>query len=163
MTLPCDHFADLAVLHFACAGEREYADDWWRKAERTPKQTTMLNMDAPTKDQLTIPVQPKKYRDVAKAVEEAPAWASKMMGVMIAGIGMLCFMAHERLGGGPNLSCTCLFLTLLYMDANRHDIGSEFRLLLDNTASENKCNEVIFFIFWLVAIGVAGSRGATWP
>ena len=110
----------------------------------------MLNMDAPTADQLDIPVQAKKYRDVAKSLEEAPTWESKMMGVMIAGIGMLCFLAHTRLGGGANLSCTCLYLTLIFLHENGYPLGYLFRLLLDNTTSENKCNETIFFICWLV-------------
>ena len=111
---------------------------------------TVLNMDAPTADQLDIPVQAKKYRDVAKGLEEAPTWQSKMMGVMIAGLGMLCFLAHTRLGGGANLSCTCLYLTLIYLHEHGYDIGYLLRILLDNTTSENKCNEVIFFICWLV-------------
>ena len=110
----------------------------------------MLNMDAPTADQLDIPVQAKKYRDVAKSLEEAPTWESKMMGVMIAGVGMLCFLAHTRLGGGANLSCTCLYLTLIFLHENGYPLGYLFRLLLDNTTSENKCNETIFFICWLV-------------
>ena len=80
-------------------GERNYADDMWFKAEACPRKITMLNMDAPTTDQLQIPVQPRAYRDVAKGLESAPGWVSKMMGVMIAGYGMLCFLAHQRLGG----------------------------------------------------------------
>lgn len=66
-------------------GERQYADDTWNKAQTRPYQYTMLNMDAPTRDQLDIPVQARKYGDVAKGLEEAPSWASKMMGVMMAG------------------------------------------------------------------------------
>lgn len=46
---------------------------------------TFLNMDAPTQDQLEIPVQPRKYRDLAKGLEESPRWVSKMMGVAIGG------------------------------------------------------------------------------
>ena len=64
---------------------------------------------------------------------------------------MLCFVAHERLGGGANLSCTSVYLALLYMRKHGYPMGSQFRLLLDNTCSDNKCNEVIFFICWLVA------------
>ena len=161
-------------------GERNYGDDFLEKAEARPDLVTFLNMDAPTKDQLGIPVQPRRYRDVAKCLENAPGWASKMMGVMMGGIGMLCFVTHCRLGGGPNLSCTSLFLTLLYMVKNGHTLGSRLQVLLDNTCAgtsahlrrnispcratlhtsraelcccafaENKCNEVIFFCSWLV-------------
>ena len=133
-------------------GERDYGDDMWHTATCHPDRMTMLNMDAPTSDQLEIPVQARKYRDISKGLEESARWLSKMMGVMIAGIGMLCFIVHQRMGGGANLSCTSLYLTLLYMVENNYAIGSQFRLLLDNTCSENKCNEVIFFIGWLVAM-----------
>lgn len=135
-------------------GERDYADDFWTKAETRPARYSMLNMDAPTQDQLEIPVQATKYRDAPKGLDGAPRWASKMMGVMIAGLGMVCYLAHQRLGGGANLSCTCLYLALLYAVDNGHPLGSCFTALLDNTAAENKNNEVIFFISWLVAIDV---------
>ena len=101
-------------------------------------------------DQLEIPVQPRKYRDVASSLENAAGWCSKMMGVMMAGFGMLCFIAHERLGGGANLSCTCVYLTLLYMKDKKYKIGRLFRLLLDNTTGDNKNNTCILFICWLV-------------
>ena len=87
-------------------------------AETRPDKMTFINMDQPTKDQLEIPVQPRQYRDVAKSVENAPGWASKMMGCMIASVGMLCFVAHARLDGGANFTCTSVDLTLLFMVAN---------------------------------------------
>ena len=43
-------------------GERDYGDDMWQKAESCPRRLTMLNMDAPTTDQLQIPVQPRAYQ-----------------------------------------------------------------------------------------------------
>lgn len=67
---------------------------------------------------------------------------------------MLCFIAHQRLGGGANLSCTCIYLTLLHMVEHGHTLGSRLQLLLDNTCSENKCNEVIFLLAFLVATDV---------
>lgn len=135
-------------------GERDYADDFWSKAESQPSRITMMCMDAPTKDQLEIPVQPRQYRDAPKGLENAPKWACKMMGVMIAGLGMLCFLVHQRLGGGPNLSLTSLFLSLHYAIDSGVELGTHFVALLDNTAAENKCNEMIFFMAWLVAMDV---------
>ena len=38
------------------------------QAEKHPERSTMLNMDAPTSDQLEVPVQPRKTRDVAKGM-----------------------------------------------------------------------------------------------
>lgn len=67
-------------------GERDYGDLVWQKSLSRPHMVTMLNMDAPTRDQLDIPVQAHKYSDVAKGLEEAPSWMSKMMGVMMAGV-----------------------------------------------------------------------------
>lgn len=66
---------------------------------------------------------------------------------------MLCFLAHTRLGGGGNLSCTCLYLTLLHMADKGLQLGSQLTILLDNTTGDNKHNEMIFFISWLVAHG----------
>lgn len=66
---------------------------------------------------------------------------------------MLCFLCHERLGGGANLSVTCLYLTLLHMVQHELPVGRSLMVLLDNTTAENKCNEMMFFISWLVAQG----------
>lgn len=62
-------------------GERDYTDEMWTVVTKEPANLTMTNMDAPTQDQLEIPVQPRKYRDVANGLEDAPRWCSKMMGV----------------------------------------------------------------------------------
>lgn len=47
----------------------------------------------------------------------------------------------------------CSFLTFLHtpIDESNHTLGSKFCCLLDNTNAENKCNEMIFFLAWLVA------------
>lgn len=66
---------------------------------------------------------------------------------------MLCFLAHTRLGAGGNLSCTCLFSTLLHMVEQGLQLGSQLTILLDNTTGDNKHNDMIFFIAWLVAHG----------
>lgn len=51
------------------------------------------------------------------------------------------------------MSLTCLYLTLMYMATHECKLGNSLMVLLDNTTAENKCNEMIFFIAWLVAIG----------
>lgn len=66
-------------------GERRYAEDREELAKIAPHKMTFLNMDAPTQDQLQIPVQPRKYRDPAKGLDDAPTWKSKMMGVQSPG------------------------------------------------------------------------------
>ena len=77
-----------------------------------------------------------------------------MTGLMIAGMGMLAFVTRAGLGSGPNLSCTALYLTLLYIVRNGHVLGNKFHLLVDGTASDNKNNELIFFLAWLVETDV---------
>lgn len=71
---------------------------------------------------------------------------------------MLCFLAHQRLGGGGNLSLTCLYLSLLYMVKHNNGLGVQCTILLDNTCAENKNNDMIFFIAWLVAHGKGLSK-----
>jgi hypothetical protein len=69
---------------------------------------------------------------------------------MIAGFGMLTFVTRDGLGSGPNLSCTVLYLGLVQMVASGRQIGSAFNILLDNTTGDNKHNEMIFMLAWLV-------------
>ena len=76
-----------------------------------------------------------------------------MNSPFVAGVGMLCFMSHTRLGGGANLSLTCIYLTLLHMVEHGHQLGSALTILLDNTTAENKCNEMLYVISRLVATG----------
>lgn len=91
-------------------GERDYAEDIWCKAEYHRHRITAFNMDAPTETQFEIPVQNRLARDVVKSLESAPRWSSKMMGLLIAGVGMRAYVARAALGGGPNLSLTVLYL-----------------------------------------------------
>ena len=72
---------------------------------------------------------------------------------MIAGMGMLAFVTRDGLGSGPNLSCTVLYLGLMQV-ARLGQIGAKLNILLDNTAGDNKNNEMIYFLAWLVATNV---------
>ena len=110
-------------------------------------------MDAPTETQFDLPVQKRNSRDSVKALDGAKKWASKITGLMMAGHGMLAFVTRDGLGSGPNLSCTVLYLGLLHMIAQGWPIGEKFNILLDNTSGDNKNNDVIFFLAWLVATG----------
>lgn len=133
-------------------GERHYADDIWFKAEHCPSRVTAFNMDAPTETQFDVPVQNRVARDAVKSLEGAPRWSSKLMGLLMAGIGMRAYLARSALGGGPNLSLTVLYLGLIALvDAGR-PLGTIFNVLLDNTGEANKNNEMIFFLAWLVAM-----------
>ena len=64
---------------------------------------------------------------------------------------MLAFVTRAGLGSGPNLTCTVLYLTLLAMDDSpTTTLGDRFNALMDNTSGDNKNNETVEFIAWLV-------------
>lgn len=67
---------------------------------------------------------------------------------------MYVFLARHALGGGPNLVCTVLLLSLLKHVEVGRPLGRKLHLQLDNTTSENKNNTVIGFVALLVAWGV---------
>lgn len=71
-----------------------------------------------------------------------------------AGVGMFAFLAREALGGGPNLVCTVLLLTLYAHIEFGRPLGTKLHLQLDNTTAENKNATVIGFVSLLVAWGV---------
>ena len=131
-------------------GERAYAEDFWFRGEMKPDQVTALSMDAPTETQFDVPVQQRSARDPVKSLENAKKWASKITGIMVSGFGMLAFVTRAGLGSGPNLSCSVLYLTLLLMVAQGRVLGNKFHLLVDGTGADNKNNELIFFLAWLV-------------
>lgn len=173
-------------------GEREYAKDLWYKGVHYPERVTALNMDAPTEYQFDVPVQTRKCHDGVKSLAGAEKWKSKMTGVLVSGAGMCSYITRHGLGSGPNLSCTCLYLSLLTMVKQGRPIGvlpplllpcphapppppkpclpccstvltpllcspligSHVNVLLDNTCGDNKNNEMIFFLAWLVQTNV---------
>ena len=119
--------------------------------EMRPSQFTAASMDAPTENQFDCPVQARKARDAVKGLATAKKWSSKIMGIMIAGLGMMVFVSRDGLGAGGNLSCTVLYRALMACVQHGRPLGKRFHLLLDNTYSDNKCNAVIWFLAWLVA------------
>ncbi len=64
-------------------------------------------------------------------------FCQKLYGVFLYGYGMNCYLVHESVGGDANLSCTCMYLTL--MDAHKagRPLPEELHLQLDNTVGEN--------------------------
>ena len=124
----------------------------WGRAETKPSAATALSMDAPTETQFDVPVQGRKSGDPVKGLDTAKKWSSKITGLMMAGIGMLAFVSRDGLGSGPNLSCTVLYLGLLYLVGKGRKLGRSLNILLDNTAADNKNNEMIVFLAWLVAM-----------
>ena len=139
---------------FEHTGERNYAEDIWGKGDIHPELVTAMNMDAPTVSQFDIPVQKRVARDVTKRLETMLKWGSKVTGVMIAGFGMVTYLARAGLGSGANLSCTLMYLSLMKLAKSSRGLGSRYNLLMDNTSGDNKNAEMIIFLAWLVHNGV---------
>ena len=119
-----------------------YVEDWWLKGEDQPELVTALSMDAPTEKQFDVPVQQRNARDTIKGLDGARRWSSKITGLMIAGMGILAYVAREGIGSGGDLSCTILYLSLMHMHRAGRPFGRRLHVLLDNTAADNKNNEV---------------------
>lgn len=140
--------------------ERDYAEDIWFKGEEYPHRVTAMNMDAPTETQFDLPVQNRMNRDVVKSLAECPKWSSKLMALLIAGVGMRAYVARSGLcGGGGNLSATCIYLGLMSMVAGERTLGTVFNILLDNTGADNKNFLMICFISWLVEMDIFEEAG----
>ena len=146
--------ADQATHAAEHGGERDYAEDWWHAAQKSPAHVTAMSMDAPTEKQFDIPVQVRCARDTVKALEGAKRWSSKITGVMISGIGILAYVTRDGLGSGGDLSCTVLYLALCEMVKHGRQIGQRFNVLLDNTAADNKNTAVLAFLAYLVALDI---------
>lgn len=67
---------------------------------------------------------------------------------------MHVFLAREALGGGPNLVCTVLLLSLRAHIELGRPLGTKLHLQLDNTTAENKNSTVLGLVGLLVAWGV---------
>ena len=130
---------------------RTYFDNATYDAEHRPDLVTMINIDAPTRRQFDLPRHPRN-RDVPKGLESLKRWESKVTGMMDAGLGMRIFIAHESVGGGPNLVATVLYLSLLAHAASGRPLGRKLFLQLDNTCGENKCQAILAVVGWLVQV-----------
>lgn len=64
---------------------------------------------------------------------------------------MFVFVARAALGGGANLICTVLMLTLSAHVVLGRPLGKRLHLQLDNTTSENKNKTLLGFVALLVA------------
>lgn len=133
--------------------ERQYYDDAVCTATYRPHRTTCVTIDAPTAHQFDLPHQARARRDTSKKLDGTHRWQSKVEGVLDAGVGMLAYIAHAALGGGPNLVCTVLLLTLFHHVAVGRPLGSRLHVQLDNTTAENKNVTLIGVVGLLVAWG----------
>jgi hypothetical protein len=130
---------------------RAYFDNATYDAEHRPDLVTMINIDAPTRRQFDLPRHPRN-RDIPKGLESLKRWESKVTGVMDAGLGSRVFVAHESVGGGPNLVATVLYLSLLKHAASARPLGKKLFVQLDNTCGENKCQAILAVVGWLVQV-----------
>ena len=130
--------------------ERENYTDAVSLAEHRPHEITCITIDAPTRHQFDLPSQARSQRDKAKKLDPQNRWQSKLEGVLDAGVGMMVYIARACIGGGPNLVCTALMLSLFcHLELGR-PLGHVLHLQLDNTTAENKCLCVIAVLALLV-------------
>ena len=134
--------------------ERKHYTDAVSAAELDPHSTTTLTIDAPTRHQFDLPSQARSKRDVAKRLDQTNRWQSKIEGVLDAGVGMMVYVARAALGGGANLVCTVLMLSLFCHHRLGRPLGRSLHLQLDNTTAENKNTTVFGLVAWLVARGI---------
>lgn len=130
--------------------EREHYIDAVQLAEHRPHEMTCLTIDAPTRNQFDLPSQARKHRDKAKKLDPQNRWQSKVEGVLDAGLGMMAYVARSCIGGGANLVCTVLMLSLFCHAKLGRRLGHVLHVQLDNTTSENKNMTVIALIGLLV-------------
>jgi len=135
--------------------EREYYNRAVEAATYHPEKVTTITIDAPTRHQFDLPSQARAKRDTAKKLDGKNRWESKLEGVLDAGpYGMLVFLAAAAIGGGANLVCTVLMLSLHEHIRSGRALGMKLHLQLDNTSAENKNRTVISFVALLVQWGV---------
>ena len=92
---------------------------------------------------------PSTLRLLSTGRAEHPAsqshWPTKSSDSRVKDISIIKTYQRSR-----NLSLTVLYLGLMQLVATGRVLGARFHLLLDNTSADNKNNEMIFFLAWLV-------------
>lgn len=130
--------------------ERSFYTSACHASRHHPERVTCLTIDAPTRHQFDLPSQARAKRDMPKGLDANLRWSSKVEGVLDAGVGMMAYVARSCIGGGANLVCTVLMLTLFCHVRLGRPLGDELHLQLDNTTAENKNWIVIALLGWLV-------------
>ena len=132
------------------AMERAELDDAGYRSLLYPMMLWTLIADGATQRNFVLPKLRQRW---PKELARSTFFASKLYGVYLYGYGVNCYVVHESVGGGANLACTCIYLTLLdALEAGRPP-PEELQFNLDNTTSENKCVTMFMFAGWLVLMG----------
>ena len=141
--LRCDKQLHREMIAF----ERGELDDAGYRSIVYPELQMSLIGDGATQRNFLLP---KLRKRAPKELATKSLFASKLYGVFLYGFGMNCYLVHESVGGGSNLTCTAIYLTI--QDAVRagRPLPEELHISLDNTTGENKCVTVICFAGWLV-------------
>ena len=129
------------------AMERAELDDAGYRSMLYPELQATLIADGATQRNFMLP---KLRQRTPKELAMKTLFCQKLYGVFLYGYGMNCYLVHESVGGGANLSCTCIYLTLLDAHKAGRPLPEELHLQLDNTVGENKCVTVFTFAGWLV-------------
>lgn len=139
--------AALRAHRVFCATERAELDDAGYRSILYPQLQATFIADGATQRNFMLP---RLRKRLPKELAHRNLFASKLYGVFVYGYGMNCYIVHESVGGGANLSCTTIYLTLLDMVMSGRPLPEELHLQLDNTTSENKCMMMWQFAGWLL-------------
>ena len=132
-----------------CADERgELDDSGYRSIMYPPLEATAI-ADGATQRNFMLPKLSRKR--LPKELARKNLFNCKLYGVFIYGYGMTCYVLHESVGGGPNLTCTALYRALMDAFNSGRPLPEVLHFQLDNTGSENKCITVFCFAGWLVS------------
>lgn len=132
------------------ASERAELDDAGYRSFMYPLLQLTLIADGATQRNFMLP---KLRQRLPKELATKELFCSKLYGVFVYGYGMNCYVIHESVGGGANLSSTCIYLTLLDAVKSGRPLPEELHFQLDNTSAENKCSTMFCFAGWLVKNG----------
>ena len=127
--------------------ERSELDDAGYRSIVYPAAQLTLIADGATQRNFLLP---KLRARTPKCLATATLFCSKLYGVFIYGYGMNCYLVHESVGGGANLSCTCIYLAIRDAIRSGRPLPEELHFQLDNTSAENKCIIMFCFAAWLV-------------
>jgi len=143
---------ELSSNHMLEMGEeRQDVDDTGYGSMVFPASGLALIGDAATQNNFILPKIPRTR--MPKEMHRKPLFCSKLYGVFMYGVGMSCYLVHETIGAGANLSCTCIYLSLLRARKEGRPLPQTLHLQLDNTTGENKCWTVFCFAAWIVKKG----------
>ena len=77
----------------------------------------------------------------------------RVTGVIVHGIMKNYIIWDDRNPHGSNQNFHCILETLAVLKRMGRPLPKKFILMMDNSSKDNKCEEFIFKLWWLVRVG----------